>query len=297
MINIHLFGITTTTGKYLEETFKKNKKKFNLIGYSRKDRNYNCIDLKVDLLSNLSSKKNIFISCSPIWDFASFIEKIYRSKNNVLMKIDAFIICSSSSIITKRFAYNKFDKNLVKNLISSEEKLFLLSKKLGIKCFIVRPTMIYGKINNYLDKNISVITKIMRFLPFIIIPRNTGLRQPIHARELASYIYKISNRIYFKNIENIFKNKIIEIGGDEELTFKSLLFRLKNYYAKNDPIRNCIIYEIPQNIFLLLIFPISLISPKRYESLLRLNSNLSGFNKSSILLDKPLNKFPEGPIY
>ena len=132
MINVHLFGVTTPTGKYLENKFLKEKS-FKFYGYSRTNSDYNYINFK-DNYIELKSNKNIFICCAPIWEFSKFIGNIYKNNKKILYKINCFIICSSTSIVTKRFAINNFDKELVKKLESAEKSLIYISKEFKVKC-------------------------------------------------------------------------------------------------------------------------------------------------------------------
>lgn len=295
MKNVHLFGVTTPTGKYLEKKFIKAKKEFKFTGYSRTNLKYRRINFEEGSLF-LDCNKNIFICCCPIWEFAKLIENIHKKNQRTLKKISCFVICSSTSIITKKFAFNNFDKILVRKLESAENALLNIAKKYKINCFIIRPTLIYGSIEGYSDKNIGSLTKIMRLMPFVLIPNKTGLRQPIHANQLASYIFFLTDRLVINEIKNIFKSKIINIGGDEELTYKSMLFKIKQNYPYNDPIQNCLIIEVPQFLFYLLISPLIILSPKVFELFLRLNSDLSGFSKPSFLLKLPPESFPVKPI-
>ena len=75
MTDIHLFGVTTSTGKYLEKKIWSRKDIFIFIGYSRKNLSYKFIDFNSDKIS-ITSKNNIIISCAPIWEFVNYINKI-----------------------------------------------------------------------------------------------------------------------------------------------------------------------------------------------------------------------------
>ena len=295
MKDIHLFGVTTTTGKYLEKKICSRKDIFKFIGYSRKNLSYKFIDFNSDKIS-ITSKNNIIISCAPIWEFVNYINKIKKFNKKPLKNINAFIVCSSSSVITKRFSFNNFDKELVKKLNSAEQKLIKICQELKIKCIVIRPTLIYGCFNGYSDNNLRLLVKIMRSFPFIFFPKNSGLRQPIHASQLADAIfYLLETRIISKKNNN-YDSEIINIGGDEELKYRSILIKLKNNFPKKDSIKRCLIIEIPQLIFIFFTLPIFLFSPKAYEALMRLNSNLSGFLKVSNLINSKEKKFPVRPL-
>ena len=76
LTDIHLFGVTTVTGKYLEKKILKKKDLFKFIGYSRKNLSYNFIDFNSEEIE-FTSGKNIFISCAPLREFVTFISNIY----------------------------------------------------------------------------------------------------------------------------------------------------------------------------------------------------------------------------
>ena len=71
-----------------------------------------------------------------------------------------------------------------------------------------------------------------------------------------------------------------------------MISSLKSSYLKNRTIRNCFIIRVPNRIYYLLFSPLIIISPKLYESLLRLNGDLSGFTKSSYILNINEMSFP-----
>ena len=149
--------------------------------------------------------------------------------------------------------------------------------------------MIYGEIGTYKDKNIYKIKKLMRSLPIIFFPSISGIRQPIHALQLAEIIkYIIDNDTF---LPNVLKGRML-IGGDEELTYEKMLFRIKDSLKQNDKAKNCLLLKIPNRFFLFLMSPLVLISPKIYESFQRINSNLSGFELPYKILKKKKTLFP-----
>ena len=75
-----------------------------------------------------------------------------------------------------------------------------------------------------------------------------------------------------------------------------MILRLKDAFPRKDPINNCYIAELPNIIFILLLIPMSIFSPKLFELFLRMKSDLSGFIKSSILIKQIPEKFPVRPI-
>ena len=137
--------------------------------------------------------------------------------------------------------------------------------------------MIYGKFNKYKDKNISRIEKICSKLPFILLPKNTGFRQPISIKQLAKIINHQLNIII--NFNTKVKTEIINIGGDEIVSYHNLITLI---IKKNK--LNCRIISIPECIFLFIFSPFLLINSRIYSEIMRISSNLSGFKKASEFL-------------
>ncbi|ABM70686.1 hypothetical protein [Prochlorococcus marinus] len=291
MFELHLFGASSPTGKSLAQKIKKNKL-LKLIGYSRSNPSYKFIDLskKNNVISN-SNSPFIIVSLAPIWLFADFFAFISKENKTFLKNLKGLIICSSSSVITKRFANNEFDKKLVSLLLLSENKIVNEAKKNKIPIRLIRPTLIYGDYLNYEDKNISNILKAMTILPLIPLPSKSGLRQPIHTSQLSEYIIKISQFLLKGSNENKAK-EIINLGGDEEISYFEMLIAIKKSLPKKHKAKKCIILEIPSKFFYFIFSPLLIFNNKFFGAILRIGSNLSGFEKVYKLSKTKPKKFP-----
>ena len=82
------------------------------------------------------------------------------------------------------------------------------------------------------------------------------------------------------------QQSILNIGGDEilsyEMILKSLLFKRKIKKS---------IFTINSHFFLLFLSPLLIINSRLYSEILRIKSDLSGFQKSNIYLKIPPKKF------
>ena len=188
-MNILLFGSSTYTGiSFLE--LAKNLPLINTISFSRSKNDNFFVDFRDPNNFNIDNlENNTFINLGPIWLFSDFLKSILNNQN-MMGKISGIVCCSSSSVLTKKYSFNSFDKDLVNRIEIAENTLKKLSKKYNLKITIIRPTLIYGDLGKAEDKNFSQIIKIMRLMPLIIFPSKTGLRQPIHHRELAKVLIK-----------------------------------------------------------------------------------------------------------
>ena len=249
--------------------------------YSRKNEKYKYIDFKDKdtFPSNILEKKSIFVNFGPIWEFAFFLDKLINQERIATNNLEGVISCSSSSVITKRFANNKFDKNLSKSLLEAEDLLIENCKSIKTNLIVLQPTLIYGGYKNIKDNNISKIISILRFFPLIPFPSESGLRQPIHSSQLADivlfYIRKLMNNNY-----EFFETKIA-IGGENSISYFEMLKIIQKNLSNKDLGKCCLIVKIPNRIFNFICSPILLFSPKLYDSILRISCNLSGFKSYS----------------
>ena len=292
MMDIFLLGASTPVGLTLKEIIYKNFPDLKLLINSRNNSEFQYIDLTKPSTYKLERFKNklIIVSFSPIWYVSKFFE-VLENKNKLSL-IKALLVCSSTSATTKKFSNCDFDKKLVSKLCDSENSIIKICSTNKIILKIIRPTLIYTSPGSiFKDKNVSLITKFLKFSPFIILPKDTGLRQPIHVTQLASYIKTLIKNILEENISH-FDTKIVELGGDSVISYKEMIMRIKNSYIKNYFLRFCLIITLPNRVFYFLMFPVNLINPRIFSAIMRINSNLSGFNKISYLLGIDSDEFP-----
>ena len=149
--------------------------------------------------------------------------------------------------------------------------------------------MIYGHVGAYQDSNISRLSKAIATYPFILFPRESGKRQPIHASQLAAIALKMTTDIQTNPLE---APKLLEVGGDETLSYLTMLKRLQSSSSGEAVKRRCRLFTIPNQLFFFFAAPIALFSLKRYEAVLRIGADLAGFTAAGSLLQQPPARFP-----
>ncbi len=292
MKNILLFGSSTKTGQYIKSNFSEFFRNSKIYSFTSKKSSAFYLDLKTYIIPDKVNfnKEYIIISLAPLWIFVPYLESFLKSKDINRKNILGIIVTSSTSVITKKYCWNEFDNKLYKKLSFWEEKLFNINRKYNIKLTLLRPTLIYDDIGKNSDKNVSVLLKVMRNTFILPFPKNTGLRQPIHFSQLGQSILSIS-KSYFSDKSKKGGVEVLNLGGDEELTYGEILYRIKKSYSKSRNI-NCILLKIPNKLFFLLCIPIIIISPRFYEAIQRITINMNGFTKSHEISGKEKKKFP-----
>jgi nucleoside-diphosphate-sugar epimerase len=93
------------------------------------------------------------------------------------------IAFGSTSRFTKRDSSNPRERDLVADLERAEREIETACGRLGIRWAIFRPTLIYSPGH---DHNLSMLSKFIRRFGFFPLPGSgSGLRQPVHADDLA----------------------------------------------------------------------------------------------------------------
>ena len=298
LMQLHLFGAATPTGAAFRKFALSAPNEWSLKTYSRKP------DIREDtsawadfsdpagfVPSGDCTKPSIWISFGPIWLLAPFLEDLARKYPERLNGVQGLIACSSSSAITKRFAANRFDRDLSARLISAEDQLLNTCHNKDIHCHIMRPTLIYGQVDAFCDKNLSRLLLHMRRWPILPLPAATGLRQPIHSRQLATYAFIIAQQIKDYGSNTSLPDRI-SLGGDTILSYTAMLKALQDAQKSDDPARRCRLIPVPNRLFFAVASPLLLISPKAFEAVLRMGSDLAGFCLAHQLTGEPEQPFP-----
>ena len=297
-MQIHLFGASTPTGEAFKDLLVSKSPSVSLVSYSRSNPSFLWADFS-DPYSfrpgGVVGCPSVWISFGPIWLLAPFLEELSRSYPERLQGLRSVIACSSSSAITKRFAANPFDRELVAKLINAEDHLIRVCQHLELPCRILRPTLIYGRIGPYLDHNLNLLIKMMRRLPFLPLPAHTGLRQPIHASQLAAVALALAEQCAMGDFDPQLPERIA-LGGDSEISYSAMLRNLQQSLPFNDPARRCCLLSIPTRLFQAAAAPLLLNSPKKFEAVLRISADLSGFTPAHKLLGSEPQDFPVSPF-
>ena len=143
-----------------------------------------------------------------------------------LEHLSGLIACSFSSALTKRFASNPFDRELAARLSSAEDWLISVCHSLGGECRILRPTIIYGQIGPYDDRNFSRLVQILRRVPLFPVPSDSGLSQLIHASQLSAVDLHLVRKLAGSGLDPDLPERIA-LGGDASLSYEFMIRALQ----------------------------------------------------------------------
>lgn len=121
---------------------------------------------------------------------------------------------SSTSIFTKQVQATPEEKAFINRLTDAENFLTEYAGKHGIAWNVFRPTLIYSG----MDKNVSFISRMVRRFGFFPLVGN-GLRQPVHAEDLARACIEVIDR-------SEARNQAYNLGGGEVLPYSEMVKRI-----------------------------------------------------------------------
>ena len=161
--------------------------------------------------ANESDQIDFWICAAPIWvlpDYFPMLEK-HGAKRIVAV--------SSTSIFTKSHSASAEEKSTAMKLSNAEIRLEQWSADTGVEWIVLRPTLIYGR---GMDKNISEIVRLIRRLGFFpMLGKGDGLRQPIHAEDVALACLSALGKTDVVN-------RAYNLSGGETLSYREMVNRL-----------------------------------------------------------------------
>jgi len=127
-----------------------------------------------------------------------------------LQRVIAF---GSTGRFYKTDSANPREREMIASLVEAEDRVAELCEDLGIRWTIFRPTLVYGC---GMDKNIMLIARfIRRFGFFPLIGGGQGLRQPVHAADLANACASVL-------ANPMTHSKAYNLSGGSQLTYRAM---------------------------------------------------------------------------
>ena len=156
-------------------------------------------------------RADILIHTPPIWLLPDALPAI------IAAGIRRAVVFGSASVFGKRNSVNASEQAVVDSLAHAEEQVTAAAAREGLALTLLRPTMSYGM---GLDINITRMARMIR--RFHVVPvynPASGLRQPVHARDLAeAALAAWNNPATF--------GKAYNLGGGEQLSYRAMVQRL-----------------------------------------------------------------------
>jgi nucleoside-diphosphate-sugar epimerase len=165
------------------------------------------------------SEDNIrdWICLAPIWTLPQHFGMLAAQHAGRIVAL------SSTSVLTKQGSSDPAEQQTAAKLVRGERELIAWAEANGIEWVILRPTLIYG---GGQDRNISEIARfIRRFGFFPLFGEARGLRQPVHAQDVATASMAVL-------LNRSVRNRTYEISGAERLSYREMVSRVFSAMGK-----------------------------------------------------------------
>ena len=163
-----------------------------------------------DLAAGLPACPTV-ISLSPIWLLPPALKAL---KARGMQRLVAF---SSTSVFTKVQSPDAHEQGVVRRLAEGEATVRAFCEANGVAWTILRPTLIYAEGQ---DQNVSRLAGLIRtFGALPLAGRGEGLRQPVHADDLAAAAIAAAS-------SPAAANKAYDLPGGETLTYRRMAERV-----------------------------------------------------------------------
>jgi len=217
---ILVLGATSLIGEFLTPRLAKQGLAFTALSRRPpKDMDWLQADLADhDLMAKLPPLETVY-SLSPIWLLPPALEALHAAG---MRRLVAF---SSTSRFTKADSPEAAERETARRLAEAEDKVEAFCSANGIAWTILRPTMIYAEGR---DGNVSRLAGLIRKLGWLPISgRGEGLRQPVHADDLAAAALAAAE-------SQPARNRGYDLAGGDRLTYRQMVERL--FQGLNKPV-------------------------------------------------------------
>lgn len=212
--SVAIVGATSPIGRFLISRLRKANMKFFAVG--RRNRKFDgydihCFDASSKCFEPPIQEADAIINCAPL---PTIDQALDMADHLGASRIIAF---GSTGRFTKSGSSSPIEREFVSEQAAAEKRFEARSIQQGIAWTLFRPTMIYGGGS---DLNVVFIGSFIRRYRFFPIPRGAkGLRQPVHADDLAAAcIAALTNKPTFGRAYNL--------GGGERLIYPDLVGRI-----------------------------------------------------------------------
>ena len=155
---------------------------------------------------------DVIVSLGPLEAFAAWLASAAAPAARRVVAL------SSMSADSKRDSPDAAERALAERLLAAEARLAAAAAARGADWTILRPTLIYGDGG---DASLAPIARFARRWHLMPVPVGaTGLRQPVHAADLAEAVLSSAESAAARN-------RIYALGGGERLSFRRLLLRMR----------------------------------------------------------------------
>ncbi len=205
-----VLGASSLVGHYLLPLLLLHDRK--VVAFSRKRREIaDLAGVRWQCLNDDAICISEWVCLAPIWVLPDYFQLLQSAS------VSKLVVLSSTSRFSKLDSSSDKERALAARLADAERRVRVWAKEQGVQWVILRPTMIYG---DGLDRNVSDIARFLRRWRFFpLVGNGSGLRQPVHAADVAEYCAHALLR-------DEASNRAFDVCGGETLNYRDMVTRI-----------------------------------------------------------------------
>ncbi|MGA9853585.1 MAG: NAD-dependent epimerase/dehydratase family protein [Gammaproteobacteria bacterium] len=170
-----------------------------------------CCDISTGTLPPEAQAADTLIHLAPLPLLVPLLDR------DALAGVRRIVAIGTTSIFTKASSDSVYEREVMASQQQAEEELAKYGERRGIRWTLFRPTLVYDGVH---DKNIARIAYfIRRFHFFPVINPASGLRQPLHATDLAWACMAVLDK-------PVTELKSYNLAGGEVLGYREMVCRV-----------------------------------------------------------------------
>jgi nucleoside-diphosphate-sugar epimerase len=208
-----VIGGTGVVGSYIVEQLRRNgHHPFALSRWPQSSKSIRWIrgDLERPDTLKLPEFTTLYCTTDPVL-LANILPRLVNSS------LRRIVVFSSTSVVTKQDSELAPERDLIGKLADAEQRIRATCESRGVEWTILRPTLIYAEGR---DSNITPLSRLIRRFGFMLLVGGAqGLRQPVHAEDLAIGAISAAS-------STLAANRIYSLAGGETLTYNEMIGRI-----------------------------------------------------------------------
>jgi nucleoside-diphosphate-sugar epimerase len=208
-----VIGSTGLVGSFIVQQLRRSGERPIALSRSRQDGQgieWICGDLEKPDTLNFPAFETLYCTANAAL-LASVLPRLFKPS------LRRVVVFSSTSVITKQDTEVPAEREAIKKLADAEKRIAAACEQQGVAWTILRPTLIYGAGR---DTNITPLSRLIRRFGFMpLVGGASGLRQPVHAEDLAIGAISAAS-------SPATANKIYALAGGETLTYREMIGRI-----------------------------------------------------------------------
>ena len=150
------------------------------------------------------------VSFGPLVGLAAWLARLEVAPASKL------VATSSMSVVTKRGSVVAAERDLVGCLAEGEQALREQCQRLGMRCTVLRPTIVYGAGR---DRSLTPLARRAMRCRVFALPSGSRWRQPVHADDIALAVERCLQR-------DLPEDLVLELGGGERISANQMFRRV-----------------------------------------------------------------------